>query len=248
MASLAALVIGAFSDREAVGLQLLYDFPRLQCELGRFTPSAGNGSLYAGDLVREPPTASRCLGGVGVGMSADRTTAALTSERTAEPLLPLLAAARALTLEMWIRPSAADLREERLAPIFALHSPSAATIGSCGQHDEASLVVSQSSIGGRPVLKVQLAQAWFSSFTNVHRCLEFTVVDGDSGGWRGGAPARPPTTPHALPPRAAQLTPPTTRAQSCPSLTRQLPRCTTSPSSSTTARRPSSTSTAAPAT
>ena len=136
---------------------------------------------------REPPTASRCLGGVGVGMSADRTTAALTSERTAEPLLPLLAAARALTLEMWIRPSAADLREERLAPIFALHSPSAATIGSCGQHDEASLVVSQSSIGGRPVLKVQLAQAWFSSFTNVHRCLEFTVVDGDSGGWRGGA-------------------------------------------------------------
>ena len=88
MLSLAALVIGAFSDRESVGLQLLYDFPRLQCELGRFTPSAGNGSLYAGDLVREPPTASRCLGGVGVGMSADRTTAALTSERTAEPLLP----------------------------------------------------------------------------------------------------------------------------------------------------------------
>jgi hypothetical protein len=245
MASLAALVIGAFSDREAVGLQLLYDFPRLQCELGRFTPSAGNGSLYAGDLVREPPTASRCLGGVGVGMSADRTTAALTSERTAEPLL---AAARALTLEMWIRPSAADLREERLAPIFALHSPSAATIGSCGQHDEASLVVSQSSIGGRPVLKVQLAQAWFSSFTNVHRCLEFTVVDGDSGGWRGGAPARPPTTPPALPPRASHLTPPTTRAQSYPSSTRRPRRCTTSRSSSTTARRPSSTSTAAPAT
>ena len=58
-----SLVFGAFSDREAVGLQLLYDFPRLQCELGRFAPSAGNGSLYAGDLVREPPTASRCLGG-----------------------------------------------------------------------------------------------------------------------------------------------------------------------------------------
>ena len=100
------------------GLLFEYDFRRADCIAGAFPPSRGRATF--GSLQTAADGIS-CLDGVGVQAAATRPAAALVSSRNAAPMLSELVASSFFTLELWIRPSAADIADtgSRL-PILAL--------------------------------------------------------------------------------------------------------------------------------
>ena len=104
--------------RVVEGLLFEYDFRRADCFAGVFPPSSGLATF--GSLQKAAGGIS-CLNGVGVQAAAARPAAALVSNGSAAPVLAELVASSSFTLELWLRPSAADIANtgSRL-PILAL--------------------------------------------------------------------------------------------------------------------------------
>ena len=109
------------------GLLFEYDFRRADCVAGVFPPSGGRATF--GSLQKAAGGIS-CLDGVGVQAATARPTAALVSNGSAARVLSALVASSSFTLELWLRPSAADIANtgSRL-PILALGRASVAERG-----------------------------------------------------------------------------------------------------------------------
>ena len=92
-----------------------------------FPPSGGRATF--GSLQKAAGGIS-CLDGVGVQAATARPTAALVSNGSAARVLSALVASSSFTLELWLRPSAADIANtgSRL-PILALGRASVAERG-----------------------------------------------------------------------------------------------------------------------
>ena len=104
--------------RVADGLLFEYDFRRADCVAGVFPPSGGRATFGS---LHQAAGGISCLDGVGVQAATDRPAAALVSNGSAARVLSALVASSSFTLELWLRPSAADIAntDSRL-PILAL--------------------------------------------------------------------------------------------------------------------------------
>ena len=132
------------SQRDERGLVALYELPRAECLRGRFESADGVPPSGLGALTVVPSTAE-CTEGVGLRALGDRQAASAVSDGSVSQLMPQLRSARALTVELWVRPSASSGgTSEQLEPIFALGEPSAAqsglSTGGC-QSDRYALLV-----------------------------------------------------------------------------------------------------------
>ena len=94
--------------RVAEGRLFEYNLRRADCLAGRFPPLPTNATTSLGALRPAAPGASSCQDGVGAG-AAPRNGSALVSASTAAAALATVRAASALSIELWLRPSAADL-------------------------------------------------------------------------------------------------------------------------------------------
>ena len=126
------------------GLLFEYDFRRADCVAGVFPPSRGRASF--GSLQTAAGGIS-CLDGVGWQAATARPAAALVSNGSAARVLSALVASASFTLELWLRPSAADIANtgSRL-PIVALGVPgvSESGVGEAGCFEERhALLVAQ---------------------------------------------------------------------------------------------------------
>lgn len=105
--------------RVAEGRLFEYDLRRADCLDGSFPPLEPDAPTSLGALRPPAPGATACLDGVGVG-AAPRNASALVSASAAAAALAAVRAASAFSLELWLRPSAADLASPDPRPILAL--------------------------------------------------------------------------------------------------------------------------------
>ena len=105
--------------RVAEGRLFEYNLRRADCVAGVFPPLPTNATTSLGALRPPAPGATSCQEGVGAGAAA-RNGSALVSASTAAAALAAVRAASALSFELWLRPSAADLASPEPRPILAL--------------------------------------------------------------------------------------------------------------------------------
>ena len=105
--------------RVAEGRLFEYDLRRTDCLDGSLPPLQTNAATSLGALRPPAPGATTCLDGVGVA-AAPRNASALVSASSAAAALAAVRAASAFTLELWLRPSAADLASPEPRPILVL--------------------------------------------------------------------------------------------------------------------------------
>ena len=105
--------------RVAEGRLFEYNLRRADCLAGVFPPLPTNATTSLGALRPPAPGATSCQEGVGAGAAA-RNGSALVSASTAAAALAAVRAASALSFELWLRPSAADLASPEPRPILAL--------------------------------------------------------------------------------------------------------------------------------
>ena len=105
--------------RVAEGRLFEYNLRRADCLAGVFPPLPTNATTSLGALRPPAPGATSCQEGVGAG-AAPRNGSALASASTAAAALAAVRAASALSFELWLRPSAADLASPEPRPILAL--------------------------------------------------------------------------------------------------------------------------------
>jgi hypothetical protein len=126
--------------------------------------------------------ASACADGVGVVSLRSRLYASAVSTGSISTLLPYVRSARALTVELWVRPShEAGTNANALQPIFALGEAAAArrglTAAGCQSGQYALLIGQQGS-----VLRVDVRAAVYVARRRMWVCLQAEVDSARTGG------------------------------------------------------------------
>ena len=158
--------------RDEAGLIALYELPRAECLRHKFTPTVDAG---LGDLIATPASAM-CASGVGLTAPPARSASSAISSGTIAQLLPRLRAARAFSVELWLRPSSAAGRdiadtEDALQPIFALgQNTSLHAARGCHDRQYALLIGQEGSL-----LRVDVGAAVDVRRRATHVCLQAEV-------------------------------------------------------------------------
>ena len=167
---------GHASARDERGLLALYELPRVECHARRFSPSVDVAGL---GVMQADAVAAACGDGVGLSAPPARARASAVSTGDLARLLPRLRETRALSIELWLRPSSAAGRPSSAAatlqPILAFGAPAAASDGlrsadGCRDGQYALMIAQEGSL-----LRVDLRSAEFVQRRNAWLCLQVEV-------------------------------------------------------------------------